>query len=111
MNHSEKQTAHSDLVRKVDDILPGPKEGCLCIRQQLEDTVQAQGRTTRDQSVQERYSRWQEACACGGPEARSGLLRQGGDLAQVETFWSPQKGPGDCTRPLPSASKAETLAV
>ena len=36
------------------------------------------------------------------------VLRQGGDLAQVETFYSPQKGPGNCTRPLPSASKAET---
>ena len=35
------------------------------------------------------------------------VLRQGGDLAQVETFYSPQKGPGNCTRPLPSASKAE----
>ena len=36
------------------------------------------------------------------------VLRQGGDLAQVGTFYSPQKGPGNCTRPLPSASKAET---
>ena len=36
------------------------------------------------------------------------VLRQGGDLAQVETFYSPQKGPGNCTRPLPSASMAET---
>ena len=36
------------------------------------------------------------------------VLRQGGDLAQGETFYSPQKGPGNCTRPLPSASKAET---
>jgi len=35
------------------------------------------------------------------------VLRQGGDLAQVETFYSPQKGPGNCTRPLPSASEAE----
>ena len=39
------------------------------------------------------------------------VLRQGGDLAQVETFWSPQKGPGNCTRPLPLASRAEILAV
>ena len=49
-----------------------------------------------------------------GPSLSGGgavVLRQGGDLAQVETFWSPQKGPGDCTRPLPSASRAETLAV
>ena len=44
------------------------------------------------------------------PSERSSavVLRQGGDLAQVETFYSPQKGPGNCTRPLPSASRAET---
>ena len=30
---------------------------------------------------------------------------------QVETFYSPQKGPGNCTRPLSSALGAEILAV
>jgi hypothetical protein len=39
------------------------------------------------------------------------VLRNGGGLAQVETFYSPQKGPGICTRPLPSAAGAEILAV
>ena len=39
------------------------------------------------------------------------VLKKGGDLAQVETFYSPQKGPGNCTRPLPSAAGAEILAV
>jgi len=28
------------------------------------------------------------------------VLRKGGDLVQGETFYSPQKGPGNCTRPL-----------
>jgi len=41
------------------------------------------------------------------------VLREGGDLMQgePETFYSPQKGPGNCTRPLPLASGAEILAV
>ena len=34
-------------------------------------------------------------------------LFQGEGLAVVETFYSPQKGPGNCTRPLPSASEDE----
>jgi len=38
------------------------------------------------------------------------VLRKGGDLAHGETFYS-QKGPGNCTRPLPLASGAEILAV
>jgi hypothetical protein len=65
-------------------------------------------------------------CSCGtcrsSQQARLGplpslssisavVLRQEGDLAQAETFYSPQKGPGNCTRPLPSASEAEILAV
>ena len=51
-------------------------------------------------------------CTPGKPSGSTGLraggrgavvLRKGGDLAQVETFYSPQKGPGNCTRPLSSA--------
>ena len=32
----------------------------------------------------------------------------GARFTKPKPFYSPQKGPGNCTRPLPSASKAET---